>query len=272
MNKGTRLASDTWDAYERNAFNETRGVHLPIHWMLNSLTWYLIFDVQTACSLCCKLVYSLKSPPASLGQYSQSYWDAVSQAQSPKYSHQITLYFKKKKLPVPFEKTDFHLGCVCTHSIVSDSLWPCGPTRNLHPWDFPARIGKAEFKWISHKLSKVSLDTSHKFQKKAALLFNLWWVTSSWKSKYWSLSHVWLSATPWTVACQAPLSMEFQARILEWVIIPFYRGYSPPKDWTLISRISDNSLSSEPPGKAMSQYSQGKLNAVGWNVLKTPNL
>ena len=31
-------------------------------------------------------------------------------------------------------------------------------------------------------------------------------------------------ATPWTVACQAPLSMGFfQARILEWVAIPFVR-------------------------------------------------
>ena len=74
VNKRTRLAPDSWDAYEMNAFNEPRGVHLPIYWMLNSLTWYLIFDVQTACSFCCKLVYSLTSPPASLEQYSQSYW------------------------------------------------------------------------------------------------------------------------------------------------------------------------------------------------------
>ena len=33
------------------------------------------------------------------------------------------------------------------------------------------------------------------------------------------------SATPWTVAHQAPLSMEFfQARLLEWVAIPSSRG------------------------------------------------
>ena len=59
------------------------------HRMLNSLTWYLIFAVQTACSLCCKLVYSLIPPPASLEQFSQSYWDAVSHAWSCKYSHQV---------------------------------------------------------------------------------------------------------------------------------------------------------------------------------------
>ena len=89
VSKETGLAPDSWDAYERNEFSEPRGVHLPIQRMLNSLTWYLIFAVQTACSLCCKLVYSLIPPPASLEQFSQSYWDAVSQAWSCKYSHQV---------------------------------------------------------------------------------------------------------------------------------------------------------------------------------------
>ena len=88
-NKETGLIPDSWDSYERNEFNEPRGLHLPRHRMLNSLTWYLIFEVQTACSLCCKLVYNLTSPPASLEQFSQSYRDAVSQAQSPKNSHRI---------------------------------------------------------------------------------------------------------------------------------------------------------------------------------------
>ena len=75
VNKETRLAPESWGAYERNELGEPRGLHLPIQRMLNSLTWSLIFDVQTACSLCCKLVYSLTSPPTSLEQLSQSYWD-----------------------------------------------------------------------------------------------------------------------------------------------------------------------------------------------------
>ena len=37
------LAPDSWGAYERSVFSEPRGLHLPIHKMLNSLTWYLIF-------------------------------------------------------------------------------------------------------------------------------------------------------------------------------------------------------------------------------------
>ena len=44
------------------------------------------------------------------------------------------------------------------------------------------------------------------------------------------LSCVQLFVTPRTVALQDPLSMEFQARILEWVAISFSRGSSQPRD------------------------------------------
>ena len=47
VNKETRLIPDSWGAYERNEYSEPRGLHLPIHRLLNSLTWYLVFDVQT---------------------------------------------------------------------------------------------------------------------------------------------------------------------------------------------------------------------------------
>ena len=62
------LVPDSWGAYDRNEFSEPRGLHLPIQRMLNSLTWHLIFDVHTACSLCCKVVYGLTPlllPPCS---------------------------------------------------------------------------------------------------------------------------------------------------------------------------------------------------------------
>ena len=43
----------------------------------------------------------------------------------------------------------------------------------------------------------------------------------------YSLSHVWLFATPWTVACQAPLSMEFP-RQEYWSGLPFpFPGHLP---------------------------------------------
>ena len=52
-------------------------------------------------------------------------------------------------------------------------------------------------------------------------------------------SHAWLFATLWTAACQAPLSVGIlQARILEWVAIPFSRGSSQPRDRTQVSCIA----------------------------------
>ena len=60
-------------------------------------------------------------------------------------------------------------------------------------------------------------------------------VTWKWKS----LSHVCFFATPWTIACQAPLSMWIlQARLLEWVAMPSSRGSSQPRDQTQVSLIA----------------------------------
>ena len=53
------------------------------------------------------------------------------------------------------------------------------------------------------------------------------------------LSRVWLFATPWTVAHQAPLSMGIlQARILEWVAMLSTRGSSQLRDQTQVSCIA----------------------------------
>ena len=51
-----------------------------------------------------------------------------------------------------------------------------------------------------------------------------------------SLSRVRLFATPWTLAHQAPLSMEFARQ--EYRRIPFSRGFSWPRDWTQVSSIA----------------------------------
>ena len=49
-----------------------------------------------------------------------------------------------------------------------------------------------------------------------------------------SLSCVRLFVTLWTVAHQAPLGI-LQARILEWVAMPSFRGSSQPRDQTRVS-------------------------------------
>ena len=69
-----------------------------------------------------------------------------------------------------------------------------------------------------------------------------------------SLSRVWLFATPWTVACQAPLSMGiFQARILEWVAMPFSRGSSQSREWTRVSQIAGKLFTLRATRKAFSE-------------------
>ena len=55
----------------------------------------------------------------------------------------------------------------------------------------------------------------------------------------YSLSHVRLFATPWTVAHHAALSMLIlQARILEWVACPPPGASSQPRDRTQVSQTA----------------------------------
>ena len=57
------------------------------------------------------------------------------------------------------------------------------------------------------------------------------------------LSHFRLFETLWTVACQAPLSMGFfQARIMEWVVIPSPRGSSHPGTEPMSPALQADSL------------------------------
>ena len=54
-----------------------------------------------------------------------------------------------------------------------------------------------------------------------------------------SFSEVRFFASPWPLAHQAPLSMEFsQTRILEWVAISYSRGPPQPRDGTCNSCIT----------------------------------
>ena len=66
----------------------------------------------------------------------------------------------------------------------------------------------------------------------------------------WSLSRVWLFVTPWTVAHQAPLSMEnLQARILKWVTSPPSGNIPNPGLKPRSPALQAYSWPSEPPWK-----------------------
>ena len=61
---------------------------------------------------------------------------------------------------------------------------------------------------------------------------------------FWRLlSCVWLFATPWTIAPQAPLLI-LQARIQEWVAMPSSRASSQPRDQTQVSGIAGRFITS----------------------------
>ena len=68
------------------------------------------------------------------------------------------------------------------------------------------------------------------------------------------LSHIWLFVTPWTVACQAPLSVGIlQARILEWVACPPPGDLPNPRTEPRPLTSQSDSLPPEPLGKPKSK-------------------
>ena len=84
--------------------------------------------------------------------------------------------------------------------------------------------------------------------------------------------------TPWTVASQAPLSMGIlQARILEWVAIPFSRGPSQLRDQTRSPALQSDFfflmiwVTGEAPLEKIQRYSSnavvGQINVVASQVL-----
>ena len=87
MWKWRMLTPESWDAYERNEFSEPIFPYLERAKFLNLrylLFLTIIFDVQTICLLCCKLLYNLTPSPASSEQFLRAPWDAASQAWNPK--------------------------------------------------------------------------------------------------------------------------------------------------------------------------------------------
>ena len=102
------------------------------------------------------------------------------------------------------------------------------------PWtEEPGSLQSIGFHRVRHNWSYLMQSTVVFRPKslKSVLILNSKWFTCYMRK---SLSHVWLFMTPWAVQ-----SMEFfQARILEWVTVPFSRKSSQPRDWTQVSRIA----------------------------------
>ena len=70
----------------------------------------------------------------------------------------------------------------------------------------------------------------------------------------WWLGLVRPFGIPWTVAHQGPVHGIFQARILDWVAVSFWRGFSWPRDRSPIFCLTGGFFITEPPGKPICSY------------------
>ena len=118
-------------------------------------------------------------------------------------------------------------------------MWPA----RLHcPWDSPGKSTGVDFHSL---LQRIFLTRDRTWVSCISGKFFTIWVTgkiiygSVQFSSVQSLSRVQLFATPWSVAHQAPLSMEF-SRQEYWSGLPFPspEESSQPRDWTQVSYTS----------------------------------
>lgn len=98
-NKETRLAPDSWGAYERNEFSEPRGLHLPYTQNTKFLNLTPDLSVKTACSFCCNLGYSRTSSCLLLERFFRAIETLLPD------SRVLNILLNKKKLLL--------LGCEC---------------------------------------------------------------------------------------------------------------------------------------------------------------
>ena len=138
---------------------------------------------------------------------------------------------------------------------MSDSLQPHG--LSPHPAPLPMEFSRHKY-WnekpfpsprdLPDKRIEIPLLASPSLAGRFLATCATWKALQS--PSAWPLSHARLSATLWTLACQAPLSMGIlQARILEWVAMPSSKGSSQPRDQTRSPTLWADSLPSEQPGK-----------------------
>ena len=117
--------------------------------------------------------------------------------------------------------------CPCPLLLFKGGTWQKGSSYRLI-WEIMIKFSQ----WATLPVSEFPLFSP-------PLMSQENWDDETFKWKCLSLSRVRLFVTPWTVACQAPLSTGFfQPRILEWVAISSSRGSSQSRDLACISYVS----------------------------------
>ena len=150
------------------------------------------------------------------------------------------------KLFWPFLNVYVGYNIQFSRSVVSDSWQPHGPQHARLPCPSPtpgAYSNSYPSSWWCHSLFLKQFTYSCPKNNHISCLHAQSWLT------FWDPMH-----------CSPPGSSVngiLQARILEWVAIPFSRGSSQPRDRTWVSRITSVFfffLPFEPPGKPYSEY------------------
>ena len=134
-------------------------------------------------------------------------------------------------------------ACVCMHACVCARVCVCACTLVLRrqpspalAWRNPSYLAQGSFCLRLHGFSLQVWGPEQRKTRERVVRQGSPGPCACMLSHF---SHIQLFVIPWTVAHQAPLSMGIlQARILEWVAMPFSRGSSPPRNQTCVSHIS----------------------------------
>ena len=138
-------------------------------------------------------------------------------------------------------------------------LWAGGADYEQIPWYGWEHIIVGEWESCAYLLILQKLDKTlitNKSVKRDRLTFKLHWFV-----------YVWMHAQLCLTLCD-PMDYSlpgssihgfFQARILEWVVISYSRGYSWPRDQTCVSSLAGRFCFTVPPGKYSFVHSLTKL-------------
>ena len=137
------------------------------------------------------------------------------------------------------------------------SLHPTAPLTRAR-----ASIILSPVQWWITSFSPSPMDTSRTSLVNPPDEYCLWWISLLKVKVLVVQSCLTLCNSMDYIPSQSSVHGILQARILEWVAIPFSRGTSQPRDWTHISCTAGRFFTTEPPGKPNSFWNRRKKKRV----------